>query len=104
MKFTLLAAAGLAATAVALPNNYGDKKYDEHKGDKKYDDHKEEYHHDDGKTHGLSAFPFDFTSTYYVKATPDNMYAELSGLYQAALTIPSASSPTAPVSQDKKAL
>jgi len=52
---------------------YGDKKYDEHKGDKKYDDHKEEYHHDDGKTHGLSAFPFDFTSTYYVKATPDNI-------------------------------
>ena len=75
MRLTLLTVAGLVASAAALPNNYGDKKYDDgHHADKyedkKYDD-KKDYH--DGKTHGLSAFPFDFTSTYYAKATPDQM-------------------------------
>lgn len=61
MKYAILALAGLVAPAIAMPNNYGDKKYE--------DDKKDSYY----KPHGLSAFPFHFTSTYYAKATSDTM-------------------------------
>lgn len=70
MKFAALTLAGLVASAAALPNNWGEKNHDD---TKKYEEDKHDYSDKKDDHHGLSSFPFHFTSTYYAKATPDTM-------------------------------
>jgi hypothetical protein len=64
--FIGFALAGMLASAAAMPtyDKYGDKK--EH--------HDEEVHKSDHKDHSLKSFPFEFSSTFHAKATPDTMY------------------------------
>merc|ERR1739841_146914 len=71
-----------------MPEKYGDDKkydddmkYDDKKGDdKKYDDKKYDDKKDDKKDHDMDgAFPFEFTSTYPVYATPDTIISATDG-------------------------
>jgi len=64
--FIGLALAGMLASAAAMPTS---DKYDDKK-----EHHAEEVHKSDDKEHGLKSFPFEFTSTFHAKATPDTMY------------------------------
>lgn len=71
-SFVGLALAGMLASAAALPAN--DKHYEEDKKHYEADYSKDDKHWDHGKKHdSLNAFPFEFTSTFHAKATPDTM-------------------------------
>jgi hypothetical protein len=82
MKLTLFTVAGLVASAAALPENWGkhEAKPEVHHPDQPYDCQ--------AHTHGLTAFPFDFTSTLYGKALPRNMFVSSGmSLNDVALTV-----------------
>merc|ERR1739841_303284 len=84
MAFSAVQAAPATGNVVAR-NNGGDYKKDSHMpekygDDKKYDDKKYDDKKDDKKDHDMDgAFPFEFTSTYTVYATPDTIISATDG-------------------------
>merc|ERR1711939_778904 len=78
MAFSAVQAAPATGNVVAR-NNGGDYKKDSHMPEK-YDDKKYDDKKDDKKDHDMDgAFPFEFTSTYTVYATPDTIISATDG-------------------------